>query len=48
MATRGQTDKAVTAVRNGVATKEQEKIARRASKVAGSYGTPAREAFKSK
>lgn len=45
MATKEQTDKAITAVRNGQASREQQEIAARAAKQAGSVGNRAREAF---
>jgi hypothetical protein len=45
MATNEQTDKAITAVRNGVATREQEEIAARAAKTVGERGNKARDAF---
>lgn len=47
MATKEQTDKAITAVRNGVADREQEAIAARAAKTVGERGNQARDAFKS-
>ncbi len=45
MATKQQTDAAITAVRNGQATREQQQIAARAANQAGSTGNRAREAF---
>lgn len=46
MATTEQTKQAITAVKNGVASKQQEEIAKRAAKQAGSMGNRAREAFR--
>ncbi len=44
----GAYDRAITAVRNGVATQEQQKLAAKAAKQAGSMGDRARNAFKGK
>ena len=41
-------DRAITAVRNGVAGREQQDIAAAAAKQAGPVGNKAREAFKGK
>ena len=46
LATKDQTDKAITAVKNGVASKDQEEIASRAAKQSGSTGIAARDAFR--
>ncbi len=46
MATKEQADKAVTAVRNGVATRDQQELARREAQQAGPRGNAARAAFK--
>lgn len=48
MATSEQRDKAIVAVRNGVASRDQERIAAEAAKQAGSAGNRARDAFKGK
>ena len=48
MATTEQTDQAITAVRNGQASREQQEIAKRAAQQAGSRGNRAREAFRGK
>jgi|GEM_PF-3108455 hypothetical protein len=48
MATKDQVNSAITAVKNGVATPQQEKWAADAAKQAGSTGNRAREAFKGK
>lgn len=44
----GAYDRAITAVRNGVATSEQQNMAAQAAKQAGSQGNRARDAFKGK
>lgn len=41
-------DRAITAVRNGTADREQEAMATKASKQAGAQGNAARAAFKGK
>lgn len=46
LATKEQTDQAITAVANGQASREQQDIAKRAASQAGSTGNRAREAFK--
>lgn len=46
MATKEQTQAAITAVKNGQASREQEEIARRAAQQAGSTGNQARDAFR--
>ena len=48
MATDDQLRQAIAAVRNGVATREQEQLAAKAAKQAGSTGNEARAAFKGK
>lgn len=48
MATTDQVRQAITAVKNGVATPQQQKWAADAAKQAGSTGNAAREAFKGK
>ena len=48
LATTEQTKQAITAVKNGVASKQQQEIARRAAQQAGSMGNRARDAFKGK
>lgn len=48
MATDQETKQAIAAVRNNMATREQEEIAARAAKQAGSTGNRAREAFQGK
>ncbi len=48
MATTDQVKQAITAVKNGVATPQQEKWAAAAAKQAGATGNLAREAFKGK
>lgn len=48
MATDKQLQQAITAVKNGVATKQQQEWAAAAAKQAGSTGNQAREAFKGK
>lgn len=45
MATNEQTDKAITAVKNGVASRDQQEIAKRAAKQEGQRGTRAKDAF---
>lgn len=47
MATNEQTDKAITAVKAGVADDDQIEIAKRAAKTVGERGNRARDAFKS-
>lgn len=46
MATKDETEAAITAVKNGQASKEQQEIARRAAQQAGSMGNQARDAFR--
>ena len=46
MATSEEVETAIIAVRNGVATRNQEELVRRAAQQAGSTGNRAREAFK--
>lgn len=46
VATSEEVEAAITAVRNGVATRNQEELVRRAAKQAGSVGNRARDAFK--
>lgn len=48
MATDKQLKDAITAVRNGVADREQQRLAAAAAKQAGATGNLAREAFKGK
>lgn len=48
MATNEQTDQAITAVKNGQATSQQEEIARRAAQTVGERGRRAKEAFQGK
>lgn len=45
IATKEQADQAVIAVKNGNATREQQQIAEREAKQAGSRGNAARDAF---
>jgi hypothetical protein len=48
MATKDQEKAAIRAVKSGVASREQEDIARRAAQQAGSTGNAARAAFQQK
>lgn len=48
MANKEDYDRATAAVRAGVASKQQEELAAKQAKQAGSWGNEAREAFKNK
>lgn len=48
VASKEETDKAITAVKHGLASKEQEHIAARAAHSVGERGNRAREAFRKK
>jgi len=48
MANKDEYERAITAVRNGVADRRQEELAKKAASQAGSMGNRAREAFRGK